>query len=161
MCNPVMNWARFMDAAIPRSFHFTDRHGSTLSGRYQRGLQHPLGLVGIVEVGDGDGGLGAAEYLKNIVGLVDEAVLIAKSVGVGPPVLGIRMVAAVGAHDRGPALHGSGTRGVVVLELVHTLESELERALGAIELEAVAILGPTPSVESSRGGLRARLHSRN
>src|SRR5208337_1247772 len=59
---------------------------------------------------------------------------------VGRPVLDIWMVAAVSAHDRGSALHGSGTSGVLVLELVHTLEIELERALGAVELEAVAIL---------------------
>ena len=66
--------------------------------------------------------------------------LVADEVGVGPPVGHVGMVAAVGAHDRGPALHAAGQRGVVVFQFVHPLEIELERALRAVDLEAVAVL---------------------
>ena len=40
--------------------------------------------------------------------LDDKAVLVADQVGVGPPIAHVRMVAAMGAHDRGPALHLAG-----------------------------------------------------
>ena len=68
------------------SLHVLDRDRPALGGRDQGGFEDALGLVGVVEVGDRHGRLLAAEHLEDVVGLVDEAVLVADDVGVGPPV---------------------------------------------------------------------------
>ena len=50
------------------------------------------------------------------------------------------MVGAVRAHDLGPTLDSPRQPRVVVFQFVHLLEVELERALGAVDLESVAVL---------------------
>ena len=55
--------------------------------------------------GIGDDRVAAADHREDVGGLVDEAVLVAEAVAVGPPGRGVRMaVAAAGDVDRRPAL---------------------------------------------------------
>ena len=50
-----------------------------------------------------------AQHPQNVVRLVRETMLVADGVGIGPPVGHVRMVGAVGTHDRAPPLHGAGS----------------------------------------------------
>src|SRR5204862_791183 len=88
--------------------------------------------------------------------LVNEAVLVANDVGVGPPVADVGVVAAVGDHDAGPALLLARGGGVVEVEVVHVLEVEADGALLAVDFDLVAVLvagGQARRLEARGGAL--------
>ena len=74
------------EACAVRSIDFAQRHRPSLGRRDQRRFQHALRLVGVFEVGNRHGRLVAGKHLQDVIGLVDEAVLVAEDVGIGPPV---------------------------------------------------------------------------
>ena len=129
--------------------------GGVLAGRLDGGVQHALGDQGIGEVGQGDDRFAAAEDGEDVGGLVDEAVLVAEAVAVGPPRRGVRVaVAAAGDVDRGPPLEATIDGGVVELELVHPLEVEAQRAALTVDLEAVGVViagGEAAAFEAGEG----------
>src|SRR5206468_10344448 len=56
------------------------------------------------------------------------------------PVADVRVVAAVGDHDAGPALLLAWLGGVVEVEVVHVLEVEADRSFVAVDFDLVASL---------------------
>src|SRR5688500_12331654 len=95
---------------------FVDVDGCPVPGGGNRCVEHTLGLQRVGEVGQGERGLAPAEHRQDVAGLVDEAVLVAQAVAVGPPRVDVRVTApGTGDVDRGPALDGGGGVHVVVV----------------------------------------------
>src|SRR5688500_2387646 len=119
---------------------FFDFDGAVLLGAADGGFQDLLRLPRILEVGHGDYGGLAAEHAEYVGREVYEGVLVADNVRIGPPGFGVGVVAAVGTHDPGPPLDRAGLGAVKVIQPVHVLEVEHDRALLPVDLHAVLVL---------------------
>ena len=115
--------------------------GARLPGRLDRRVEHALGDQRIGEVGQRNDRGAAADDGQDVAGLVDEGVLVAEAVAVGPPRIDVRVaVAAAGDVDRRPPLHRSVVAQVVELQLVQSLEVEPQRASITVDLETVGVV---------------------
>src|SRR5204862_7555362 len=104
---PALRGARVIASSrithhVPLLLHLLGAHGPALLGAHDRGLEHLLGLERVFEVRHRHDRLLPADDFHDVGGLVNEAVLVANDVRVGPPVADIGVVAAVRDHDAGP-----------------------------------------------------------
>src|SRR5258706_2815751 len=101
------------------------------------GVEHPLVLHAVFEVGSGE--LLLVDALDEIENGMRERVLVADDMAGRPPRAGIGMLSVGDDHVAEAAV---GTLFDVELELVHALEIEHQAAFAAVDLEAVVVLAP-------------------
>ena len=115
--------------------------GARLPGRLDRRVEHALGGQRISEIGKRNNRDTATDDGQDVAGLIDEGVLVAEPVAVGPPRVDVRVaIAAAGDVDRRPPLHCSVVAQVVELQLVESFEVEPQRSSITMDLEAVCVV---------------------